>query len=412
MSRYNRTFPIITALFITLMLNLALTAQELPVEDLKPTNPSNENVIDTIDQSENLLDSNEVYKKQFDSLSNEGEWVEIEKSEFLQELTESTGQDFDFDDNASTTKIIYVWRPYVVNNYWNPYSNGSWVFTNYGWVWSSYYNWGWAPYNYGRWYCSNYYGWVWFPGSVWAPNYVSWRGYGNYVGWYPTCPQFRWRGRGTHVYTNHLYAYNPQNWVFVNKKDFSKKIDKRVIVKVENNSNLLKDSKKISVATYNDPSMAKFKYIGPDANSLAKESGTRITPQIITAGNNGVKNLKVNNNSATTKTNNSNIKNPVSNQNTKTSNSNTQKQIKESNKVKAPDKNYKKESNNNPVNKNQEKKTEKKSQDVKKESNNDVKNDIKKDSKVKNSNSEKNKSGNKSNTKNKSSTRNKSNRIR
>lgn len=395
----NYIFPLLSTLIITLAIfvfNNTLYAQELPVEDLNP----DQTIIDTIDYGENLLDSNEVYKNQFDSLSKEGEWVEIKKSEFLQELTESTGEDLDLSDIGNSTNIIYVWRPYAVDTYWNPYINGSWVFTNFGWVWTSYYNWGWAPYNYGRWYCSNYYGWVWFPGNVWAPNYVSWRYSGNYVGWYPTCPQFRWRGRGTHVYTNHLFAYNPHNWVFVNQKDFSKRITKNLIVKSDENRNLLKKSEKMSIATYNDPSMPKFKYKGPNAVSLANESGIRITPQIITAGNSGV---KISNSKedkvVTTGTENANIKNLNTSKNNNTSNSKDKNQIREVKKNNTTEKNIFKESNERSVKKNQENNIENDSKDLYKDSNKDTK----KEKSIKNSDNNKSNSGSNSSSKNNSS---------
>lgn len=411
MFKIKYTFPLVVLAMITftvITVNISLNAQELPVEDLKPGNV----MIDTIDQTENLLDSNEVYKKQFDSLSKEGEWVEMDKSEFLQELTEGTGEILDFDDNSGTTEIIYVWRPYVVDNTWNPYYNGSWVFTNFGWVWNSYYSWGWAPYNYGRWYSSSYYGWVWFPGNYWAPNYVSWRSCGNYVGWYPTCPRFRWRGRGTQVYTNHLYAYNPQNWVFVDQKDFSKKITKNVIVKSEENRNLLTKSQKINIATYTDPSMAKFKYNGPDAVSLAKESGTRITPQIITAGNSEVKTSGTKfDKTSSTKSENANVKtngsddiknNSTKNNtnNTKTSNSKEKKQPDNTKKYENKDVNSESYTKEKSVTKPPEKKSGKKSNNVNSKSNMDSvneKNIKSSDSRKNNSNSNSSKSRKSSN---------------
>lgn len=391
----NHIFPYLSILILTLVIlvnSKSMFAQELPIEDLNP----GVIIVDTIDYSEDLIDSNEVYKKQFDSLSKEGEWVEIEKSEFLQELNENTDEIQDFGEIENSTQIIYVWRPYTTDYYWNPYINGSWIFTNFGWVWNSYYNWGWAPYNYGRWYCSNYYGWVWFPGNVWAPNYVSWRNSGNYVGWYPTCPRFRWRGRGTHVYTNHLYAYNPQNWVFVNQKDFTKKINKNIIVKSEDNRNLLKKSEKLNITTYNDPSMAKFKYKGPDAVSLAVKSGTRINPRIITAGSSGYINPDSRDNvNSTTRSENPNIKNF---NNTKTENtSKVNKQYNEKKKTQSTDKVRNNETNQNSVKKNQDKKTDNNStRDSKKENN--IKNSDNKKSNSDSNNMKKNGSSNNNNS--------------
>src|SRR5674476_1563111 len=45
----------------------------------------------------------------------------------------------------------YVWIPDVGSDF-VPYStDGHWVSTNYGWTWASDYDWGWAPFHYGRW---------------------------------------------------------------------------------------------------------------------------------------------------------------------------------------------------------------------------------------------------------------------
>ncbi|MEO8822566.1 MAG: DUF6600 domain-containing protein [Ginsengibacter sp.] len=81
----------------------------------------------------------------------------------------------------------YAWVP-SMSNFRPYYTNGHWVYTNYGWTWVSNYNWGWAPFHYGRWMNDMRYGWVWIPGNEWAPAWVSWRGGGDYYGWAPLGP--------------------------------------------------------------------------------------------------------------------------------------------------------------------------------------------------------------------------------
>ncbi|MEP7145594.1 MAG: DUF6600 domain-containing protein, partial [bacterium] len=242
-------------------------AQEIPNDNEN----NNATVVDSIDLGENLLDSNEAYKKQFDSLSKDGEWIEMNKAEFVRAVSAETGEDLE-SEYPQTTEVIYIWRPYCSDNYWNPYSNGRWVFSGYGWVWQSYYDWGWGPYNYGRWYCSNLYGWTWIPGRCWAANWVTWRCNDQYVGWYPTCPNIFWRGH-RNIYTNHLFAYAPINWIFVKKNDFTKKIDNTTIVNTKYNAGILKNSGKVKPLVYVDPGMPKFKYSGPDVNEISKETG-------------------------------------------------------------------------------------------------------------------------------------------
>ena len=55
------------------------------------------------------------------------------------------------------------------------YADGYWAYTDVGWTWISYEDFGWATYHYGRWASLADYGWVWFPGSdlEWGPAWVS-----------------------------------------------------------------------------------------------------------------------------------------------------------------------------------------------------------------------------------------------
>jgi hypothetical protein len=91
-----------------------------------------------------------------------------------------------------------VWVPNgsEVGPDFSPYETaGHWAYDDTDYVWASDYDWGWAPFHYGRWvYGAS--GWVWIPGRVYAPAWVDWRigaeGY-PYVGWGPAYPTFIWR---------------------------------------------------------------------------------------------------------------------------------------------------------------------------------------------------------------------------
>src|SRR5436309_3853159 len=89
----------------------------------------------------------------------------------------------------------YVWQPSVAvsNTAWRPYADGYWTYTDLGWTWVSYEDFGWATYHYGRWARLSDYGWVWVPGRdadlEWGPAWVSWRTGGEYVGWAPLPPE-------------------------------------------------------------------------------------------------------------------------------------------------------------------------------------------------------------------------------
>jgi hypothetical protein len=82
-----------------------------------------------------------------------------------------------------------VWRPDVDQDEFRPYyTNGHWEMTKYGNTWVSNYDWGWAPFHYGRWHHHSRRGWVWIPGREWSPAWVSWRSGGGHYGWAPLGP--------------------------------------------------------------------------------------------------------------------------------------------------------------------------------------------------------------------------------
>lgn len=83
----------------------------------------------------------------------------------------------------------YVWRPDVDQREFRPYyTNGRWVMTEYGNTWVSEYDWGWAPFHYGRWVTDRYNQWMWIPDTTWGPAWVNWRSGGGQYGWAPLGP--------------------------------------------------------------------------------------------------------------------------------------------------------------------------------------------------------------------------------
>ncbi len=96
----------------------------------------------------------------------------------------------------------YVWSPAASRNFRPYYTDGHWAMTQYGNTWVSNYEWGWAPFHYGRWTYDNNYGWLWIPGYEWAPAWVTWRSGGGYYGWAPLGPN-----------SNYNYAYDDNYYV-------------------------------------------------------------------------------------------------------------------------------------------------------------------------------------------------------
>ena len=82
-----------------------------------------------------------------------------------------------------------VWVPNNVSPDWQPYSDGRWVDTSYGWSFWSPVPWGWAVYHYGRWGWGAGLGWYWVPGYRWGPAWVAWRHVNGYACWAPLAPR-------------------------------------------------------------------------------------------------------------------------------------------------------------------------------------------------------------------------------
>ena len=87
----------------------------------------------------------------------------------------------------------YCWHPASTSADWRPYADGYWAYTDEGWTWVSYEDYGWITYHYGRWVLVDDVGWCWVPGYQWAPAWVSWRSGGDYVGWAPLPPEAGFR---------------------------------------------------------------------------------------------------------------------------------------------------------------------------------------------------------------------------
>ncbi len=112
----------------------------------------------------------------------------------------------------------FVWVPRHMGYRWRPYSNGHWVYTDYGWTWMSYEPWGDIVFHYGRWGWDNEIGWFWMPDSTWGPAWVTWRSSDQYMGWAPLQPGFNF-SLGMNFNSNSLNI--PISfWIFVQASQF------------------------------------------------------------------------------------------------------------------------------------------------------------------------------------------------
>jgi hypothetical protein len=165
----------------------------------------------------------------------------------------------------------YVWSPNVGPDF-QPYAtNGNWIYTDAGWTWASDYNWGWAPFHYGRWFYENSYGWMWVPGNEWAPAWVSWRGGGDYYGWAPLGPSVSAEVA--------LSNYNPpaNYWNFVPRQYMGNPGWHSYYVSGARNVTIINNTTIIN--NYSGTNRAKYGYApGPDPNEVRRYSGNNFTP--------------------------------------------------------------------------------------------------------------------------------------
>lgn len=137
----------------------------------------------------------------------------------------------------SSAQFGYVWRPLRVYAGWRPYSDGYWVYTDFGWTFVSDDPWGWATYHYGRWYFDPFYGWVWVPGYEWAPAWVVFHQGGGYVGWAPLPPNV-----SLSLAIGGGYRFDPRAYCFVEERHFVDRRMPRYLVAPERNVALVRST--------------------------------------------------------------------------------------------------------------------------------------------------------------------------
>ncbi len=112
-----------------------------------------------------------------------------------------------------------AWKPTIMVRNWQPYHQGRWIWSDYGWYWNSYEPFGHIVYHYGRWYFDDYYGWIWIPDYEWAPAWVEWRYTDSYIGWAPLSP-YAVFSISIGISFTHDYYVPYSNWHYVHINNF------------------------------------------------------------------------------------------------------------------------------------------------------------------------------------------------
>jgi hypothetical protein len=190
----------------------------------------------------------------YDNLGSDGNWVEV-------------------------ADYGYCWQPAVAvsSTSWRPYADGYWAYTDVGWTWVSYEDFGWATYHYGRWIRLRGRGWIWVPGRDWAPAWVSWRTGGDYVGWAPLPP----RGGGDVVYdyspitaqVDVQFDIGPAYYNFIDIRYIGEPVLRERIFAPEHNVTYITNTVNVTNITYTNSTVYNY---GPDFDTLSRYSARPI----------------------------------------------------------------------------------------------------------------------------------------
>jgi hypothetical protein len=171
----------------------------------------------------------------------------------------------------------YCWQPDVAvrDSSWRPYADGYWAYTDLGWTWVSYEDYGWATYHYGRWVRLADYGWIWKPGYEWGPAWVSWRFGGGYAGWAPLPPETEvvYESRALTGQLDVEFDIGPGYYNFVDVRYIGEPVLRSRIVDVSQNVTYINQTVNVTNITYKNKTVYNY---GPDLNVVNQYSSRPI----------------------------------------------------------------------------------------------------------------------------------------
>jgi hypothetical protein len=173
----------------------------------------------------------------------------------------------------------YVWIPTAEPDFTPYLTNGYWVLTDDGWMWESNYDWGWAPFHYGRWDYNGSYGWYWVPDNQWGPSWVTWRRSEGYYGWAPMRP-----GVSINASFGGSNGVPNNRWNFVRDRDIESHDISRNFIDRKNNKTIINNSTVIN-KTYFDNNRHSTYVAGPDRADVQKITGKTIQPVAVNEKN-------------------------------------------------------------------------------------------------------------------------------
>lgn len=101
-----------------------------------------------------------------------------------------------------------------------PFTQGHWVYSDFGWCWQGDTAYSWAAEHYGTWQLTSDQGWVWKPGTSWVAAPVDFRGTKTHIGWRPSMVD----RSGDFIEPDEKRIEHPEEWIFVPREKFASKL--------------------------------------------------------------------------------------------------------------------------------------------------------------------------------------------
>ena len=166
----------------------------------------------------------------------------------------------------------FVWIPRSMPYNWRPYTQGKWLWSDFGWAWASNEPWGWACFHYGRWGYLSHLGWYWVPGKTWGPSWVAWRLSPSAIGWAPLPPDVRLDPR--YGINSLPFALDDHAWVFVDYNWFTHTNLSQYVLPYERNLTFIRLSQLRTDISVRGERVANM---GFDPDDLRSKTRTNIT---------------------------------------------------------------------------------------------------------------------------------------
>jgi hypothetical protein len=135
------------------------------------------------------------------------------------------------------SKIDDKWA-FTPSDHLAPYTDGRWIYTEYGWYWKGRLPHSWATEHYGYWKRGDDKVWSWYPGSYWLPQIVELRVTSKYIGW----RSGEVDSDGSFVEAPIDRFSKPEEWTFVTLAQFANPITPAILAPQDVVESQLEDS--------------------------------------------------------------------------------------------------------------------------------------------------------------------------